>query len=100
MKTISSSAGDDEGGDHAGQAGVPEGGGVEVGVAGGALAEGERGHEANRGDDPEEGDVQVAELKEGGVQEGIRRLRKPTRGAVRRSAGEPVLRRRDPAVAL
>ena len=88
--------------------------GIEADDGGGAEAEGEGSHEAHGGEDAEGGKKKMAGVEEVGVHASFElwvmsfvaksglaaKARKPTHWAVRRSAGEPVLRRRDPAVVL
>ena len=95
-------AGEDEGGEDGEESGVPELVWTEAYNRGGAQAEEERSHEAYRGQNTEGREKDAAEVEDIGMQgeNDPGKARKPTRGAVQRSAGEPVLRRRDPAVVL
>jgi hypothetical protein len=60
-------AGEDEGREDGEEASVPDSFGVQADGGGGAEAEGERSHEANRSEDAEGGKEEMAGVKEVGV---------------------------------
>jgi hypothetical protein len=95
--------GEREGREEGEEAGVPELVGHEADCDGGAETKGEGSHESHGGEDAEGGKQEMAGVEEVGVH--VRDVkageaRRPTHWAVRRGAGEPVLRRRDLTVVL